>query len=136
MPYKNKEEQRRYQREWIARRRSEWLSDKACLDCGATSDLEIDHLDPSSKVSHRIWSWETRRREAELAKCVVRCRGCHLRKSHDNGDLVIPKIKVAFEVVEKIRRRYAAGGVTQQQLANEFGVNRRHYVNNERRLKF
>jgi hypothetical protein len=36
-----------------------------------------------------------------------------------------PRAKLTDDQVNEIRRRYAAGGVTQQQLADEFGVNRR-----------
>ena len=33
------------------------------------------------KISHRIWSWARERREAELLKCVARCKPCHKNKS-------------------------------------------------------
>ncbi len=81
VPYKDAAKQREYARLWIARRRAEYMADKACLDCGATEQLEIDHVDPTQKVSHRIWSWSAARRSAELAKCVVRCRECHLKRT-------------------------------------------------------
>lgn len=77
MPYKDPEKQREYQREWHARRRAAWLLDKACVDCGSALELEIDHVDPSTKVHHNVWSWATERREDELSKCVVRCADCH-----------------------------------------------------------
>lgn len=77
MPYADPDKQRAYQREWTARRRDEWLADRECVDCGSTDRLEVDHVDAAQKVSHRIWSWSNERRLAELAKCVVRCAGCH-----------------------------------------------------------
>lgn len=79
--YVNKEQRNTYQREWVAQRRAQYLCDKACVDCGSRNDLEIDHVDKTQKVSHRIWSWSTQRREQELAKCVVRCRRCHQIKT-------------------------------------------------------
>jgi hypothetical protein len=89
MPMATKEEQREYQRLWMARRRAEFFTGKACVDCGAVEDLQIDHLDPALKVSHVVWSWAQERREAELAKCVVRCRECHKirhgKGSHGHG---------------------------------------------------
>jgi hypothetical protein len=77
MPYRDPERRREYQREWCAKRRAEWFADKACVDCGTSENLELDHVDPNVKVSHRIWSWSTERRDAELARCVVRCEPCH-----------------------------------------------------------
>lgn len=81
MPYADPEQQARYQREWIAKRRADWFAGRACIDCGATSDLVVDHRDPKEKVDHKVWSWREDRREAELAKCDVRCDSCH-RKRH------------------------------------------------------
>lgn len=49
--------------------------------------LEIDHIDPRQKLSHRIWSWSPARREAELGKCQVLCQKHHLEKTKLNGDI-------------------------------------------------
>lgn len=81
MPFKDKEAQREYQRQWVARRRSEYMADKCCAVCGRTDKLEIDHIDPETKVSHSIWSWSEKRRAEELAKCQILCGDCHQRKS-------------------------------------------------------
>lgn len=81
MGYKDPAQQREYQRKWMAQRREDFFHDKVCVDCGSSSQLEIDHVDPSQKVSHRLWSWSKARRDAELEKCVVRCKPCHLEKS-------------------------------------------------------
>lgn len=43
--------------------------------------MEVDHIDPDSKVSHTVWSWTPKRRELELSKCQVLCRKCHRRKT-------------------------------------------------------
>jgi hypothetical protein len=55
----------------------------ACVDCGKTTRLEFDHLDPSQKEfpitkactirEDRFW--------AEVDKCVLRCRTCHEKKT-------------------------------------------------------
>lgn len=81
MSYSSKEAQREYQRKWMAKRRSDFFSGKSCASCGATDNLELDHIDPTTKVSHRIWSWSATRRAAELAKCQVLCAECHDQKS-------------------------------------------------------
>ena len=87
MPYADPEVQRRFQREWIAARRREWIEEHGpCIDCGTWNDLQVDHADASTKVTHRVWSWSKERRAAELAKCVVRCAPCHLAKTRANGE--------------------------------------------------
>jgi 5-methylcytosine-specific restriction endonuclease McrA len=81
MPYKDPARKREYMREWIARRRAEWFAGKVCALCGSRENLELDHIDPAQKVSHRIWSWSGERRNQELAKCRPLCRSCHKPKS-------------------------------------------------------
>jgi hypothetical protein len=82
MPYADATVQRNYQRRWIAERREAWIRKHGpCIDCGTWDDLQVDHVDASAKVSHRVWSWSITRREAELAKCVVRCHPCHVKKT-------------------------------------------------------
>jgi hypothetical protein len=75
------EEKRTYQRRWIARRRGEFFADKVCVKCGSTDRLELDHIDPSTKVANSIWSWSLPRRQAEIAKCQVLCYKHHKEKS-------------------------------------------------------
>lgn len=81
MPLADKTALREYQREWIAERREAFFAGKSCAECGSTDQLELDHIDPSLKVTHRIWSWSAPRRNAELAKCQVLCADCHLLKT-------------------------------------------------------
>lgn len=72
----------RWYRRVVRKRRLEWLrANGPCVDCGSWSRLRVDHEDPASKVSHRIWTWSKDRREAELAKCRVRCHLCHAAKT-------------------------------------------------------
>lgn len=81
MPYADPAKQRAYQAKWMRERRAEWFKDKTCARCGASENLVLDHRDPQTKVSHRIWSWSQERRDAELAKCQALCRRCHRRKT-------------------------------------------------------
>ncbi len=82
MPYADPQKQRDYQNAWMQRRRTEWVQQHGpCRACGSAEDLQVDHIDPNKKVSHRIWSWSTARREAELEKCQVLCMDCHLEKT-------------------------------------------------------
>jgi hypothetical protein len=82
MPYANLARQREYQQAWMRKRRSDWLEENGpCRQCGSSVDLEVDHVDRRTKVSHRIWSWSAARRAEELAKCQVLCSVCHLAKT-------------------------------------------------------
>lgn len=77
MGYKDKERQKRYVRQWIAKRRSEFMADKRCLLCGSRDNLEVHHRDKSVKVDHKVWSWSREKRDTELKKCDVLCHSCH-----------------------------------------------------------
>src|SRR4051794_1354101 len=96
MPMATKEEQREYQREWMARRRAEWIAANGpCALCGSDNDLTIDHINPGLKHKSLkgknkngtrqgtggIWSWSKARRDIELAKSRVLCSECHTTKS-------------------------------------------------------
>lgn len=124
MPYKDLEARRRYQKIWMAQRREAWFKiNSKCVDCASSEELQLDHQDPALKISHRIWSWSASRREAELEKCVARCRTCHNTKTYngfENGGRLL-----SMEDVLAIRRRYALGGITQKQLGSEYGVAQR-----------
>jgi hypothetical protein len=87
MPYANREDHRKNQRERLKKNRSEWLAKNGpCKRCGTWENLEVDHIDRTTKVDHRIWSWSEKRRQEELKKCQVLCFTCHLEKSREAGD--------------------------------------------------
>lgn len=71
---------RGYQTKRRAKRRAAFFEDKTCADCGGTEKLELDHVDPATKVGSDVWLWSAKRRDAEIAKCVVRCQGCHFER--------------------------------------------------------
>ena len=82
MPITDPGERMRYNRRWRQIRRGHWLWENGpCQRCGSWTDLEVDHIDPTTKVSHSVWSWSKPRRMRELAKCQVLCRTCHQEKS-------------------------------------------------------
>ena len=93
-PAADPERRRASQRQAIAERRAAFFTGKTCDRCGGTENLELHHLDQADKVSHHVWTWRAERREAELAKCVARCRDCHnkahaqeMREQRGNGTL-------------------------------------------------
>lgn len=132
MPYKDPEKQRAYMREWLRQRRAAFFEGKCCGKCGSTDRLELDHIDPSKKVSHCIWSWSEKRREAEIAKCQVLCHECHLEKSkkdwkksrsHVRGS-DSPFSKLTSVHVQEIRTK-AKEGFSQATLARLYGVHKK-----------
>jgi hypothetical protein len=56
----------------------------ACAECGSASDLEIDHIDRSSKevnIGTILASASEARYRAEVAKCQLLCSTCHRAKT-------------------------------------------------------
>lgn len=83
MPRPTKELQKIYVREWRKNRRLKWIYENGpCKKCGSTEQLEVDHIDPSTKVTHKVWTWSCERRKNELAKCQVLCKSCHREKTN------------------------------------------------------
>ena len=73
---------REYKRQWIAARRKQWFdANGPCKFCGSSTRLELDHIEPSTKITHKVWSFAKVRRENELAKCQVLCHSCHKKKT-------------------------------------------------------
>jgi len=61
-----------------------------CINCGATEQLEFDHIKRSSKAHQISWilgcSWDMLK--IELDKCQLLCKPCHIKKSIIEIDLV------------------------------------------------
>lgn len=83
MGYKNIEQRREYQKNWVAARRAKFFKNKKCAMADETCEgaLQLDHKDPAKKWKHRIWSysWAVIRRETR--KCQVLCSSHHFRKT-------------------------------------------------------
>lgn len=83
---------REYQKNRYEERRVEALAllGGVCVDCGTEDSLEFDHSDPSTKfteVTTMLSKYSKKRLAEELAKCELRCKGCHSVKSLANGDI-------------------------------------------------
>lgn len=107
-------------------RRTEYLSDKACAVCGGVERLEIDHVDPSTKISHDIWGWGESKRAQELSKCQVLCRDCHIVKTVINRDNVHQgeahfRTILTWEQVQEIR---TISGKLHREIAAIYGISR------------
>jgi 5-methylcytosine-specific restriction endonuclease McrA len=83
MPYLDKEKQRECNRRRVIFNRQEFFEGKSCVKCGSAKELELDHVNPREKTSHRIWSWSRKRREEEIVKCQILCKDCHLKKTEE-----------------------------------------------------
>lgn len=80
------------ERAWqkIKKRKDDWFAENGpCAECGSSDRLELDHIEPEDKVSHRVWSWAEERLLAELAKCQVLCYDCHKKKTIRQRDEAI-----------------------------------------------
>ena len=94
MGYKDKEKQRAYQLAWMQKRRQEWIASQGttCAEC-KTKDgpWEVDHIDRSTKIDHKVWSWSKVRMAVELEKCQLLCTSCHLEKTVSETYLLRPR---------------------------------------------
>lgn len=85
MPCKTPELQREFGKRWIAKRRSEAITQLGgkCEHCGSKENLEFDHIDRKSKVCNisTLWTRTKEFRDIELRKCQLLCCECHKIKT-------------------------------------------------------
>lgn len=139
MPYKDKQKQREYQQEWyrqnVKARHDEWIAKNGpCTECGSWDGLEVDHIDPTTKddsfrgTNHsgtfKVFGWSEERREAELAKCTIRCRKCHIEKSR--GEVLHGEEKVEARLTEANIGEIRTSTEPRVVLAERFGVTVTH----------
>ncbi len=116
-----------YHAKWVAARRKDYFLGKLCAKCGSTERLELDHIDPETKVHHAIWSWSKERRDKEAKKCQVLCHDCHKKKTAaENSARQIggnnpASRKLTHDQVRRIRAMRQAGK-TIRSIAAEFGI--------------
>ena len=64
-----------------------FLSGNRCRKCGSVTELEFDHIDPSTKIdtisNMLAKSVHVDIHHAELKKCQLLCRQCHLEKTRE-----------------------------------------------------
>ena len=126
MPYKNRDEKNAKWNIWYAERRASWFADKQCVRCGSTDRLELDHVDPSTKVTSSIWTWAEARRNTELAKCQVLCHLCHLQKTFEGEEAARGEqngqARLTDRMVKEARDLHSTGGFSYRELGRRFGV--------------
>jgi len=130
MPYSDSDKKRKHHVEYMRKRRNQWIEDHGpCAKCGSKEGLEVDHVDPFTKlVLHNrrlrrdIFELNKSLREAELAKCQVLCHNCHVKKTrlaytekrkhgtitmYSNGKCRCDKCKAASALYARKRRERA-----------------------------
>lgn len=123
MPYKDLARQREYQNQWMKNRRLAWLAEHGpCVDCSGTEDLQVDHADASIKVTHRVWSWSKARRNAELAKCVVRCEPCHIKKTNESDEHASGENNGRSKLTGDLVRQIRGSSLSNREWARRTGV--------------
>jgi len=150
MPFKDPEARRAYIRKWDKAhrqqlfayhqklwkdRRDAFFKDKVCVRCGATENLELDHIDASTKdprlrqarrSADNIWRWAEPRRAVELAKCQVLCRPCNRLKETEADELPHGEAHWNSKLTDEQVRTIRASTETQRVLARQFGVSQGH----------
>ena len=124
MAYADPQDMRDYLRNWRAARRAAWFAGKSCAHCGSIENLELDHIDPATKISCNVWGWAQERREAELAKCQPLCHSCHLAKTKANGESPHGVNNGNAKLNENKVHAIRASGKTHRELAEEYGVSK------------
>lgn len=80
-----KEYHRKYNIERYHRRRAEFIATLGgkCAKCGSVENLEIDHIDRSTKLMDvgKMLSFSLQTSLDELKKCQALCSKCHLEKT-------------------------------------------------------
>lgn len=124
-----KEYLRKFQREWLQKRRNKWLNENGpCRQCFSWKKLEVDHIDPSTKITNKVWSWKESRRINELAKCQVLCEKCHqLKSSKECRDrtFLVPKFDSGFcsEISDIALNLCVIHGWPRRKVANLLNIN-------------
>lgn len=91
MPYKDPAKQRKFQKKWIKKRRTDYFKGKKCSICGkpiSASTAELDHKKAignkgKNKDDHKVYSLSKENRNKRVAKHGMRpvCKACHKKKT-------------------------------------------------------
>lgn len=117
------------------RRKALSLLGDACVVCGATKNLHIDHINPETKtmnLSRTIHGAPWKKIENELKKCQLLCESCHKAKTLVDGSRFknvalgekINHAKLTKENVLEIRQKYECENYTHEELSKLYGVSR------------
>lgn len=126
--------QKQYQKNYYRRKRDEAISalGGVCSQCGSRENLEFDHIKHTSKEASvsKIIKCGDERLSAELSKCQVLCKECHLNKSIGERSLAKNTLRGSQIVGAKLNEasvieiRKEVGKVTDTSLAHKYQVSR------------
>jgi hypothetical protein len=96
--------QNEYVRRAFAKRKAAILAylGGQCVSCGATENLECDHIDAATKSFNIVQNWclAWERLVVELAKCQLLCKCCHVEKTNACGEHRGPDIYVRVNAAQ------------------------------------
>ena len=120
---------RGYQNRWLKDRRDQWLKENGpCVKCGSNEKLEVDHIDPKEKITHKVWSLNLEKRISELKKCQVLCESCHMEKTKIDlrnqlkGTRNRIQEKYSDETTAKALETYLNSKISRRKIEKEFGI--------------
>ncbi len=73
MPYKNKDLQKQFQREWVAKKKAKFFASLSCEKCGNSNELNLSSNVPGVRI-HTMSPWNKSGVPRENYK--VLCSGC------------------------------------------------------------
>lgn len=118
---RTKEKHREYNCQYYRQRREKFIQQLGgkCAICGSTEQLEFDHIDKTSKKAGiaRMMTCNSEDVQAELSKCQLLCKQCHITKSKEHKDI---HAKISLQEALAIRSDYVNTKLTQTALGKKY----------------
>ena len=77
MGYKNKEKQKEYQKNWIAKRKEEFLANKICIHCSSKNELTFVNV--RNKGKKFSLSYSIKNLAEKLNNALILCESCYIK---------------------------------------------------------
>lgn len=108
-----------------------------CVKCGSLENLQLDHIDARTKQNkgQPLLNYSKDKISAELSKCQLLCRSCHILKSKTAGDYAINRARGSAVSTAKLTEaqvfeiKALLETTTNIELAMKYGVSRRSIAN-------
>lgn len=116
----------------VQARRLKWIADNGpCVKCGTWDNIEIDHIDPSTKEYEIdiVWRRSQQIRDYELAKCQALCKPCHIEKTTIEQKNAKPVTHGSYKSYRKYKCRCEICVLTMRKRAQKYRENNREKIN-------
>ena len=116
----------------VQARRLKWIADNGpCVKCGTWNNLEVDHIDPSTKEYkiNKLWQRSQEIRDYELAKCQALCNTCHIQKSTLEQKSANPVNHGSYKSYRKYKCRCEICVAAMRKREQVYRQNNRHKMN-------